>query len=92
MVKLLKKKGTNDPTAGSINSIEKGLVFEHRPLILNMKKINIVAINIRRETILVENTLLQTILPIKNGCKNTIWLSIYKNFYSFSSCSFSYWS
>jgi hypothetical protein len=90
MVKVLKKNGTNDPIAGSINSIEKALVFEHTPLILNIKKINIVAINIRRETMLVANTLLQTILPIKNGCKNTIWLSIYKNFYSFSSCSFSY--
>jgi hypothetical protein len=48
MVKLLKKNGRNDPIAGSINSIEKALLFERTPLILNTKKIIIVCINIRR--------------------------------------------
>lgn len=87
---MLKKNGAKDPRAGSMNSIENIFVLAQAPLTLKTKKINIVAKIMPNDIAFVAKTLLHTILPIKNGCKNIICPSIYKNFSSFSSCYFSY--
>ena len=72
----MRKTGTKDPKAGSMNMSENHLTLEHAFLMLKMRKSKTLASIKANETAFTANMPLHTILPIKKGWKNWIWLSI----------------
>jgi hypothetical protein len=72
----MRNTGTKDPRAGSINIKENHLTLEHAFLMLKIRKSKTLTSIKASETAFTANMPLHTILPIKKGWKNRIWLSI----------------
>lgn len=79
MLWSLIKTGTKEPIAGSMKIIDSSLLFSQTFFILKIMYSIIVAAIRPREMKFVVKIELQTMWPIKNGCRNNIWLSISKN-------------